>query len=166
MISTVVTHQNINTEGFKRLLDISKELEVGIDLQCATVSGGWRGNTDVLIDESDAVQLKELRKEYELLRRDVWSTPGAKGGCPASTGSIYVIPSGDVLPCLFIHITFGNALEEPLSVILERMSRVRELHEKSLLCLAGEDREFISRYLSKTYNEKVLPIDYRKVFGG
>jgi MoaA/NifB/PqqE/SkfB family radical SAM enzyme len=129
------------------------------------VSGGWRGNTEVLIDEGDAEHLKGLRKEYDLLRRDVWSTPGTKGGCPASTRSVYIIPSGDVLPCLFIHVSFGNALKEPLRVILERMSKVRELQEASPLCLAGEDRDFISRYLSKTYDKELLPLDYREVFG-
>lgn len=165
LISTVVTHQSIYTEGFKRLLDISTELDVGLDLQCATVSGGWRGNTEVLIDESDAEYLKNLRNEYPLLRRDVWTTPGSKGGCPAATRSLYIIPSGDVLPCIFVHISFGNVLKEPLAVIQERMLKVKELREYTPLCLAGEDRSFISRYLSKTFDKEVLPLDYREVFG-
>jgi MoaA/NifB/PqqE/SkfB family radical SAM enzyme len=165
IISTVVTHQSIYTEGFRRLLEKSKELDVGLDLQCATVSGGWRGNTDVLINATDAAFLKDLRNEYQLLRRDVWSAPGSKGGCPAATRSLYIIPSGDVLPCIFIHISFGNVLKEPLSVIQERILRVREFREFTPLCLAGEDREFISRYLSKTFDKDILPLDYREVFG-
>lgn len=138
---------------------------VSLDLQCATVSGGWRGNFDVLIDEKDAEYLESLRAKYPLLRRDVWSVPGSIGGCPAATRSIYIIPSGDVLPCLFIHISFGNVLEEPLSVIQKRMLQVKEFREFSTLCFAGEDRFFINRYLSKTFYSKKLPLNYRSVFG-
>lgn len=165
IISTIVTHQNIRKEGFKKLLELSAGLNVGLDLQCATVSGGWRGNTEVLIDEKDAQYLENLRKEYPLLRRDVWTVPGSQGGCPASTKSLYIIPSGDVLPCLFIHISFGNILKEPLALIQERMLKVKELRKFSSLCLAGEDRKFIELYLSKTFNKKILPLDYREVFG-
>jgi MoaA/NifB/PqqE/SkfB family radical SAM enzyme len=165
MISAVVTHQNIRSEGFQRLLDLSAEFDVNLDLQCGTVSGGWRGNVDVLIDEKDAEYLESLRAKYPLLRRDVWSVPGSIGGCPAGTRSIYIIPSGDVLPCLFIHVSFGNVSEEPLSVIQKRMLKVKEFREFSTLCFAGEDRGFINNYLSKTFNSKRLPLDYRDVFG-
>lgn len=164
IISTVVTHQSIYSEGFKRLIDLSAELNVGLDLQCATVSGGWRENMGVLIDERDAKYLEGLRSKYPLLRRDVWSTPGSKGGCPAATRSFYITPSGDVLPCLFIHISFGNVLKESLDVIQDRMLKVKEFKGFSGLCFAGEDRDFIQRYISKTFDKEKLPLDYKMVF--
>lgn len=164
MISTVVTHQNIRSPNFARLLALSTELGVNLDLQCATVAGGWRGNYDALIDTEDAAYLTSLREKYHLLRRDVWDVPGSKGGCPAATRSVYIIPSGDVLPCLFMHITFGNIFKDDLEQIVDRMLQVKELRENSNLCLAGEDLEFIRNHLSKTFDAPVLPIDYRQVF--
>ncbi len=164
MISTVVTHQNIRADGFKRLIDLSLEKDVTLDLQCATVSGGWRGNHDVLIKAEDAAYLEELREKYPLLRRDVWSVPGSVGGCPAVTRSMYIIPTGDVLPCLFVHVSFGNIKEESLEIILERMLKVKEFTTFSDICLAGEDMTFIDKYLSKTYVTDDLPINYKSVF--
>lgn len=164
MISTVVTHQNIRSDGFKRLIDISLEKEVTLDLQCATVAGGWRGNHNVLINAEDAAYLESLRERYPLLRRDVWSVPGSAGGCPAVTRSMYIIPTGDVLPCLFIHVSFGNIKEEPLQGIVEKMLCVKEFTDFSGICLAGEDMTFIDKYLSKTYVTDDLPISYKNVF--
>lgn len=164
MISTVVTHQNIRGEGFEKLLELSLKLDVPLDLQCATVSGNWRGNMEALIDEEDARLLSSLRERLPLLRRDVWSVPGSQGGCPAAARSFYVIPSGDVLPCLFIHVSFGNVYTEPLADIQRRMIGVREFRQRSPMCLAGEDRGFIERYLTKTYGLAVLPINHACVF--
>ncbi len=164
LISVVVTHQSLYTKGFHALLNLSKELNVGLDIQCATVSGGWRGRLDVLIDEKDAEYLEKLRDEYPLLRRDVWSTPGSEGGCPAITRSVYIIPSGDVLPCLFIHVSLGNVLKEPLKYIIDRGLKIREFSEFTKLCLAGEDRGFIDKYLAKTFGVKTLPLGFGEVF--
>ncbi len=165
IISTVVTHQNIHSAGFQRLLDIAVEMGVGLDLQCATVSGGWRGKMDVLLDEKDAAYLRSLREKYPLLRRDVWSTPGSDGGCPAVTRSVYITPDGNVLPCLFIHITLGNVFNEPLRDILDRGLQVKELRGFTDLCLAGEDRQFIGKYLEKTFSAKKLPLSFQDGFG-
>ena len=164
IISTVVTHKSIYTPGFKRLLDISVEMDVGLDLQCATVSGGWRRKTDILIDADDAVYLKNLRKKYPLLRRDLWSALGSDGGCPALKRSVYIIPSGEVLPCLFIHISLGNVFKEPLRNILKRGLQVNEIRQFTDMCLAGEDRQFIEKYLYPTFLSERLPLSFEEGF--
>lgn len=164
-ISTVATHENIHKEGFHVLLELAKSLDVGLDIQCATVSGGWRGALDVLIDDKDARFLERLRTEHPLLRRDVWPTPGSPGGCPAVKRSLYLIPTGDVLPCLFIHCSLGNVYEQSLSELQDRGLGVRELQEFSGLCLAGEDREFINKYLVQTFDAKRLPVPFAESFG-
>jgi MoaA/NifB/PqqE/SkfB family radical SAM enzyme len=165
LVSTVATHQNIHSDGFQKLLEISQDLDVGLDIQCATVSGGWRGRMDVLIDDKDAEYLESLREKYPLTRRDVWSTPGSQGGCPAITRSVYIISSGEVLPCLFIHISLGNVLKEPLKDIIERGLTIREFKDFSKLCLAGEDKDFIEKYLSRTFSATSLPISFEEGFG-
>ncbi len=163
-ISTVVTHQNLHSEGFQRLLDLSKELDVCLDVQVATPVGKWLGKLDGLVDAADAQHLRDLRARYPLLRRDVFSTPGALGGCPAVTGSLYIIPSGDVLPCLFIHISLGNVLREPLAEIRERGLRVPELRDYSSVCLAGEQCAFFSKCMTKTFSAASLPLNYQDAF--
>jgi len=163
-ISVVATHQNIHTKGFLGVFELSKELGVGIDIQVATPSGKWLGNVDCLVNEEDANEINNLKNLYPLLRRDVFSTPDAMGGCPAVTNSLYIIPSGEVLPCLFIHITLGNILKESLSDIRERGLKIKELREYSPVCLAGEKCDFFDKYMINTFNHSTFPLSYNEGF--
>ncbi len=163
-ISTTITHQNLKSEGVRKLLELSNKLNVSIDLQCATVAGHWQGNYDVLITEEDAKYILKLRKKYPLIRRDVFPTPGGKGGCPALTGSVFLTSSGEVIPCLFIHISLGNVYQDSLKTILEQGALIKELRQNSKKCLAGEDREFIGKYLSRTFRKKNLPLSFEEGF--
>lgn len=163
-ISTVVTHQNLHSDGFEGLLELSKELNVCLDIQVATPSGKWLGNVESLVDEKDTEYIRQLRRQYPLLRRDVFSTPGAMGGCPAVKGSLYIISSGEVLPCLFIHISLGNVLEESLSTIRNRGLKIRELKEFSSACLAGEKCDFFMKYMIKTFKAKSFPLSFKEGF--
>lgn len=163
-ISTVVTHHNLRSEGFQKLLAFSREMDVCLDIQVATPTGKWLGNLDPLIDAEDAKYIRQLRTQYPLLRRDLFSTPGAMGGCPAVTGSLYIISSGEVLPCLFIHISLGNVLKEPLAVIRERGLRVKELKEYSSVCLAGEKCDFFTKYMPRTFQAQSFPLSCREGF--
>jgi radical SAM protein with 4Fe4S-binding SPASM domain len=43
-------------------------------------------------------------------------------GCSCGTSYFYLSPYGDVMSCDFNHAKFGNALEEPLWKIWERLS--------------------------------------------
>lgn len=163
-ISTTITHQNLKSEGVKKLLELSNKLKVSIDLQCATVAGHWQGNYDVLITEDDTKHILKLREKYPLIRRDVFPTPNGVGGCPALTGSVFLTSSGEVIPCLFIHISLGNIYKDSLKTILERGALINELRQNSEKCLAGEDREFIKKYLVKTFGRKDLPLSFEECF--
>ncbi len=159
-ISTVVTHQNLHGEGFQRLLDLAQRLGVSLDLQVATPVGKWLGNQTALIDAHDAEYMRQLRTRYPLLRRDLFSTPGALGGCPAVTGSLYIIATGEVLPCLFIHLSLGNVLNEPLAAIRQRGLGVDELREFSSVCLAGEKCAFFDTYMVPTFKASTFPLSF------
>jgi len=163
-ISTTITHQNLKSEGINKLLEISKQLQLSIDLQCATVAGCWQNNFTVLIDEEDANYILDLRKKYPLIRRDIFPTPDGTGGCPAYTGSVFLTSSGEIIPCLFIHISLGNIYKDSFKTILERGSMIPELVMKSDKCLAGEDKIFIDKYLTKTFNVKNLPLSFESGF--
>ena len=164
-ISTTITHQNLRSEGIKKILDLSHELNVSIDLQCATVAGHWQGNFEVLLNEDDARYILELRKKYPLIRRDLFPTPDGTGGCPALTGSVFLTSSGEVIPCLFIHISLGNIYRDTLMTILEKGALVPELRASPNSCLAGEHVEFIEKYLSRTFGKKKLPLSFKEGFG-
>jgi MoaA/NifB/PqqE/SkfB family radical SAM enzyme len=70
---------------------------------------------------------------------------------------------GDILPCGFIHISMGSIFEESLGDILRRGQSVKHFKEYNPLCLSGEDRNFINKYMSKFYG-KPLPIHWSEAF--
>ena len=161
-IATVVTHQNLHSEGITRLFKITNNLGVYMDLPVAAPCGEWLGKLDMLIDEDDAQYIRDLRKQYPLVRRDIFPSPGLQGGCFAVKQTLYIIPTGDVLPCLLIHSSLGNVFDMPLREIRERGLQLEPFKKYSSKCFAGEDREFINKYMTRTFKAKELPLSYEE----
>ena len=69
-------------------------------------------------------------------------------GC-TTVKRLYITPTGDVLVCPYVHIKIGNILEQPLKEIVDFGFRIKYFREHSSLCLAGEDKKFISKFMTK-----------------
>lgn len=163
-VATCVTHQNLRSDGITKLLDLTNKLGVYIDLPVAAPCGEWLGKLDMLITEEDAEYIRNLRKKYPLVRRDIFPTPGLQGGCFAVKQTLYIIPTGDVLPCLLIHSSIGNLFKTPLREIRNRALKIKEFKEYSAKCLAAEDLVFINKYIRRTFNAKQLPLSFEDGF--
>ena len=148
-INTVITHQNVKSQGVLDILEFSKRMNYSVLLVVATASGKWAGKTDMLIDNDDSKYLLELKRSYPFVHRDLYQLFDFKCGCRTMNGLVYITPNGDLLSCPFIHIKIGNILDEKLKDILERGWRVKHFRDYSEICLAGENMEFIKRYMSK-----------------
>lgn len=58
--STVITHQNIYQPSLDSLIQLSEDLGVGLELQCATVAGGWQANTESLLTSKTPLSWRVL----------------------------------------------------------------------------------------------------------
>lgn len=163
IIQHVVTRQNAQSENTVELAKFAQDNGFSLDLVVAKALGAWEGRHDILINEEDAAFLRDLNKQYPVARRDVFPSFGMKGGCGALRKCFHITQYGDVLPCVFMHISIGNVLEEPLKDIVWRGMKIKFFNKHAPCCLAGEDREFITKYMSKFYG-KPLPVDYREIF--
>jgi MoaA/NifB/PqqE/SkfB family radical SAM enzyme len=67
--------------------------------------------------------------------------------CPMGEDNLYIFPDGEVCPCTFTHISFGNILEEPAEDILKRMdaSHVLLSVARDGMCPISMDKEFIAK---------------------
>jgi MoaA/NifB/PqqE/SkfB family radical SAM enzyme len=157
-VATCVTHQNLRSEGVTKLLEWTNKIGVYMDLPAAAPCGEWLGKTDMLITEDDAQYIRDLRHKFPLVRRDLFPSPGLQGGCFAVKQTLYILPTGDVLPCLLIHISLGNVFKEDLSAIRNRGLKIKPFHDYSARCLAAEDMGFINKYVSRTFNQDILPV--------
>ena len=70
---------------------------------------------------------------------------------------------GDVMPCVFMHISLGNVFDDKLKDIIDRGLSIKYFHDSSPVCLSGVDRNFISKYMSRFYG-KPLPVSYTEIF--
>ncbi len=115
-----ISHQNIHTEGIRKLIEYSIQNEIPIWIFVAQVSGKWIDQNDLLLTEEDRQYLRGLHDKYpKLINRDLWNWFGHYS-CPAAKLSVVVTSYGDVLPCAFIQISYGNLLKDS----------VKDIHEK------------------------------------
>ncbi len=162
-LGCVVTHQSLKREGFMALVRLAQGLKVLLYFILPVPAGRWENKDDMLLTEEDILFIEGLTKSSLYLRTDFQANLGGYG-CGAVKEILYITPYGDVLPCPFLHISIGNVLEEPLSVIRGRGLKnayFASYHDK---CLASTDRDFIKNYLSKTFNRDKLPLKWEEVF--
>ncbi len=165
-VNIVVGHYNAQSQELKEFVKYLDENNWGIVFNCASPTGNWRGNYDVMLREEDSRALEQLKKEYPSIIRDLWNYFNPNDelvyGCPA-VNLFYVNPLGDILPCPYIHTRLGNIKEESLKDIIERGFSIREFREYSRKCLVGEDVNFVRKYLNKDMTI-LKPIPLSKFF--
>lgn len=166
-MNITVGHFNAFSEDVEQLCQYSYEHGYKTFINIAIPSGNWQGHLDVVVTDEDRQHLIELRKKYGNLNRDLWN-PFDKNnegvlGCQ-TISKLYVAPNGDIFPCSFLHIKIGNVYEQSLKEIIDfgyNIKYFREYHEK---CLAGEDLDFIKKYMVNEKMSVMHPLDARKIF--
>ena len=69
-------------------------------------------------------------------------------GC-TTVNRLYITPLGDVLVCPYVHIKIGNIFKNSLKEIVDYGFSIKYFRNHSDLCLAGEDKEFIKKFMSR-----------------
>ncbi len=157
MMSVVISRRNIRSKVFLGMINLAKEYHCVLNLALAVPVGSWERDYDLMLTSQDREELRILMRQNPHVRTDFESN-WCINGCGALKEKVYISPYGDVLPCPFIHISFGNVLREPLRAIWERGIKTKALGEYAPVCLAAEDRVFLS-YLETAKRKNIqLPI--------
>lgn len=164
VIQTVVTRQNCQSDRLIQMAKFAQDNGFTVDVLIARATGAWEGKHEVLINEEDAEFLRKAHEQYPVLHRDTFPCYGMDKGCGAVDSTLHITQHGDVLPCVYIHIAIGNIFDESLADIIKRGLSIKHFREHNSLCLSGEDRHFINKYMIKFYG-KPLPLHWSKAFG-
>lgn len=162
-LGTVVTHATLRGPGLAGLIDFAKSKKVLLYLILPVPAGNWMAESSMLLTEEDLALINTMTEECSYIRTDFQANLGPYG-CGAAKEILYLTPYGDVLPCPFMHISFGNALTEPVAAIRGRMLQNPYLGRYHDKCLVSTDADFIARYLSKTFTEAKLPMPAERAF--
>ena len=166
-LNVTVGHYNAFDPGFEELLKYSKNNDYKTLINIAIPAGMWLHVQDMMLDDADREHLKKLRKQYKNLVRNIWNpfdkTNEKSIGC-TTVNRVYITPLGDVLACPYVHIKIGNILEQPLKEIIEYGFSIKHFAEHSPICLAGENKEFVSKYMTKGGQSIFKPAHARDIF--
>jgi len=162
-IQHVVSHQTAKSPELKELCKFADKNGYAIDILIARALGEWEGRDDVLIDEEDAAALRALHDEFPFFLRDVFPHYGVEQGCGTVNHNLHITKYGDVFPCVFVQISIGNIFNDTIEEIIKRGFNIKHFREFRPLCLSGEDKEFIEKYMKKCY-DKPVPSYCRDIF--
>lgn len=162
-ISMCVSHNNLHSIGFMDMIKLSEKMGVNVFLNLAVPIGKWAGKWDVMMTEEDRLFINDLIKEKPFVRTDFDST-WVERGCSAIKEKAYITPYGDVLPCPFIQISYGNIRREKLREILVS-ALIKEPYYKIYhpICPAAEDRNFVEKFPCYNPGCSKLPVSIDEV---
>jgi MoaA/NifB/PqqE/SkfB family radical SAM enzyme len=128
-VSAVLSREMIVRDEVEELLSFLKRLQVHeawLSEAKPSVQGFWK--SDLVITEDERTKLVALQDRYN---RDGGMTVNYLGhfeggehfGCNAGNRMVYVDSFGEVSPCVFVPMTFGNVMERPVGDIYRDMRR-------------------------------------------
>jgi len=142
ILSATVTHETMNDGSLERLAEFALQLGAILSLNLAVPAGNWRGETSCMLTPADRVKLNSFIDANPHVRTDFESN-WHRRGCSAFKEKCYLTPYGDVIPCPFIHVSFGNVRDESIGAIREHALKSRWMTPYHPICLAAESAEFM-----------------------
>ena len=166
-MNVTVGHYNAKSEDLRMLLDYSKQKRYRTLVNVACPTGMWNQVHDVVCYEEDQKHIRQLRKEYKNLNRNLWNPFDPKlekiMGC-TTVNRMYITALGDVLACPYVHIKIGNVFKNTLKEISDYGFRIKHFRNYSEKCLAGEDLNFIKKFNSTPGKTIFNPVKAEEIF--
>lgn len=157
----VVSPDNIND------LEDFYNLAVEMDMQEMSIYeiiavGRWLDHEDEVIGPADVARLEKFQKEKNMNPDGprVTAFPYFMGpdqfGCFAGRRWIHVTSAGDVLPCAYTPLSFGNVRESNLGDIWKRMGKNSAYKSSADYCMM-RNPEFRNKYIHTIPDDAQLP---------
>lgn len=155
-LSPCLSHDNIRE--FINFIKLAQKLDTSILLSLAGNVGRWSEHDEFLLDEDDWQLMEEYKLQFPFIRNDFDTNYYLRPGCPAGREKFYLSPYGDVIPCSFVHLSFGNLKEEPLEKIWQRMNDFPLFKEYYPYCRRTKQKEYNRKYLDQIKDLPHLPV--------
>jgi len=163
-ISTVVTKQSLGHKDTEKIIQLGKDLGVfKIRLLTPMMVGRWT-NQDIKLTSQEMEEFGKLL-EPNFVFWEEWCDGTVPFVCASVTRWVFAISAyGDVQPCCYVPIRFGNIRKEDLKTIVERMwsSSYFKVERKNInRCdCPMNDPKMRSKLLKLFGRTKEFPVDY------
>ena len=130
VVNCCPTPETVRDGGVERILDLAARYDCDfVQIIHGKQAGGWLGETDDVYGGEDLIgRLRRLHVERNRtpgspsVSAQVFEEQAELFGCTAgAVDRFYVGADGEVQPCEFLNLSFGNVAEEDFETILARM---------------------------------------------
>ena len=163
-LSTYATRETLHSGQVERMVELTAEVGAHEITIFDVVPTGklLREEEHILLTEQDKDALRELNRRCKTdpalpgaqVQAHVNSPAGF--GCFAGYFQFYMTASGDITPCDFTPLAFGNIQDEPLRDIWLRMTAHEAYRNRCDHCRM-QDREFRAKYIDTIPDDGQMP---------
>jgi MoaA/NifB/PqqE/SkfB family radical SAM enzyme len=163
-VSTYATHENITSGRLEHLIQIARDEgfhEITI-FDCVP-TGKFLRRGDLVLGRKDIEAVRALADKYNRDSAPFGVTAQAKanapdgGGCFGSFSQFYMTCYGDIDPCDFNPVSFGNVRNTPLAEIWKKMVSHPEFCGHRMSCRMQSQR-YRRMYIDPLTDDEVLPV--------
>ncbi len=163
-INTYATKDNILNGELEEIIRLG--YAIGVDkvrIIDVIPSGQLLDHESIMLTEDDRTKLQKIVDKYRNRKPPiVFRYKKPENLCEAIHQCLHITPYGDVLPCGFMPIKFGNVTDKPLKKIWKKMLKSPIGKTKVKYCWMQED-DFRKKYIRPIYNADEFPISHKKV---
>ncbi|OGW18894.1 MAG: hypothetical protein A3G93_12520 [Nitrospinae bacterium RIFCSPLOWO2_12_FULL_45_22] len=162
-ISTYISREGLAAGDHEKMMELGRQLGVHEVIFFDTLPAGrFRDNYEGLLTMEDKEVIRDFTNKYLYdtqypgIITQAWINHPKGSGCFAGNEQFYITAYGDVCPCDFTPLSFGNIREAELKDICDKMLKHEEYREKRAHCRV-QDPIFRSKYLSTIPTGAPLP---------
>lgn len=144
----------------ERLHNFCKDQDIFLLINPLAAAGELCNQAEDKVTDVYEKYTKLIKKSH--IRVDTMFTFRGMSGCPGGIEKWYVTTYGEVMPCPFVQVSYGNVLEESPKDIYERMCRFPYLAEDEYKCKHLFNHKFQEDILKPTLTMEKLPVDIAK----
>jgi MoaA/NifB/PqqE/SkfB family radical SAM enzyme len=163
LVDLFVVVSPYNIQDLEAFYELGSSLGVHeLSLYEIVAVGRWLSHEAEVLTDRDVELLKQFHISKNKLRQGprVTAFPYFMGsemfGCFAGRKWIHITPSGEVLPCAYMPLSFGNVREEALKAIWNRFMKHRAFSRTAKSCLMRQP-VFRERYIKNIPKDAKLP---------
>ena len=145
--TTVATHENIYTDEIKNMLELAKQKKVMLLINHAGIVGGWSKKDNISLSKEDRKTVNGFMKHPYARVSEMFNFYNKPGISLLGKDKINISAYGDIYPCTYVMLKFGNALEEPIKDIWYKMADFKYFKGFTADTLRIDNKEFIREYI-------------------
>ncbi|RKY29435.1 MAG: hypothetical protein DRP79_00365 [Planctomycetota bacterium] len=159
-IGTYVDREKLNNGDFQAILNLGRELGAKVRVLAPVLAGKWSKMESLKLTPEEIDRFKKMLVPGESFWEQEECDSCEKNFiCDAARkNSLYVTAYGDVCPCAYIPLSFGNVREERLADILKRMWSHDMFKRLSYNDCPMNDPEFNAKYVQRFRNAESFPV--------